>query len=126
MACLCVLRWVDPNGGRDLWRFWRLADEPLGCAEKRRVERCLAGGIEVVGLTEVDLIRRHQADACVVMVLVIPSEEATAKGAGFVDGLEPFEELWLILQGLEVGFLERVVIRGMRPAVDLTELVRPD
>ena len=60
---LCYRRATPRPGTRS---FWRLADGPLGCAEKRRVEGCLAGGVEVVGLTEVDLIRRHQADACVV------------------------------------------------------------
>ena len=93
-----------------------MADEPLGCAEKRGVEGDLAGCVKGVGLPEVDLVGRHQADACVMVVLVIPGCEPSAKGASLVDGLEPFGELWLILQGLEVGFRERVVIRSMRPA----------
>ena len=70
--------------------------------------------LEVGGLP--DLIGRHQADACVVMVLVIPGEEAAAERAGFVDGLEVFGEFGLILQRLEASLRERVVIRGMRPA----------
>ena len=68
------------------------------------------------GLPEVDLIGRHQADACVMMVLVIPSEEATAECAGLVDGLEPSWELRLIFQRLEVGLREGVVVRDVRPA----------
>ena len=116
MGCLLALRRVDPDGGRDLGRFGALADEPLGCAEKCGVERGLAGGVDGGGLPEVDLIRRHQADACVMMVLVIPGEEATAKGTGVVDGLEPFWEFRLIFQGLELGLRERVVVRRMRPA----------
>ena len=117
MDGLRVLWRIDPDSGRDLRGFGALADEPLRRAAERGVKRGLSGGIDCVGLPEVDLIGRHQADACVVMVLVIPGCEPAAKGAGLVDGLEPFGELWLILQGLEVGFRERVVIRGMRPAV---------
>jgi hypothetical protein len=83
--------------------FGTLADESLGGAEKRGVERCLAGGVDCVGLPEVDLVGRHQADACVMMVLVIPSKKTAAERAGLVDSLESFGELRLVFQGLEVG-----------------------
>ena len=53
-----------------------LVDEPFRCVEKRGVKCGLAGGIDDVGLPEVDLVGRHQADACVMMVLIIPCEEA--------------------------------------------------
>ena len=74
--------------------------------------------MDCAGLPEVDLIGRHQADACVMMVLVIPSEEATAECAGLVDGLEPSWELRLIFQRLEVGLRERVIVRDVRPALE--------
>ena len=61
-------------------------------------------------LTEVDLVGRHQADACVMVVLVIPGEEATAECAGLNDGLEPFWELRLVFQRLEMGLREGVVV----------------
>ena len=51
------------------------------------------------------------------MVLIIPGEEAAAEDAGRVDGLKPFGEFRLIFQCLEVGFRERVVIRGVWTAV---------
>ena len=51
------------------------------------------------------------------MVFIIPGEETAAEDAGRVDGLEPFGEFWLIFQCLEVGFRERVVIRGVWTAV---------
>ena len=90
--------------------FWRLADEPLGSAEKRGVKRGLAGGIDDVGLSEVDLVGRHQADACVMMFLVIPGEEAATKCAGLFDRPEPFGEFRLIFQRLEVGLADAVVV----------------
>ena len=110
MCWLRSLGRVDPDGSRDLGWFGALADEPLRGVEKRSVERGLAGGMDCVGLPEVELVGRHQADACVMMVFIIPGEEATAEGAGLNDGLEPFGELWLIFQRLEVGLRERVVV----------------
>ena len=103
MGHLRVLGWVDPNCDGNFWRLWRLAREPLGRAEKRGVEGCLAGDIDVVRLPEVDLIGGHQADSGVVVVLVIPGEETAAEDAGRVDGLKPFGKFWLIFQGLEMG-----------------------
>ncbi|MDP3959845.1 MAG: hypothetical protein Q8Q26_07245 [Pseudorhodobacter sp.] len=90
--------------------------DPLGCAEKRRVKGVLAGGVEGVGLQEVDLIRCLQADARVMTIFVIPGEVAAAERASLVAGLEPFGEFRKIFQRLEVGFGEQFVIRCMWPA----------
>ena len=117
LGWLRFLGWVDPDGSRDLGWFGTLADEPLRGAEKRGVERGLAGCVDCVGLPEVDLVGCHQADACVMMVLVIPGEEAATERAGLVDRPEPFGELWLIFQRLEVSLREGIVVRGVRPAV---------
>jgi len=59
--------------------------------------------MDVVGLTEVDLVGCHQANACVMMVLIIPGEETAAERAGIIDGFEPFGKLGLIFQRLAVG-----------------------
>ncbi len=66
-----------------------MADKPLGCVEERRVEGGLAGGVDLAGMPEVDLLGCHQADACVIIVLIILGEEATAERVGLIDGLEP-------------------------------------
>ena len=71
--------------------------------------------MDCVGLSEVDLVGCHQADSCVMMVFVIPVEEAAAERAGLVDGLESFGEFRMIFQLLEVGLREGVVIRRVRP-----------
>lgn len=85
MDWLCGFQRVDPDRSRDLWRFGAHADKPLRGAEKRGVKRVLAGGVDCVGRPKVDLVGRHQADTCVMMVFVIPGEEAAAKCAGLVD-----------------------------------------
>lgn len=66
--------------------------------------------MDCVGLPEVDLVGRHQTDAWVMMVLVIPGEEAAAERARLVDGFEPLGEFRLIFQRLEVGLREGVVV----------------
>ena len=88
-----------------------------GTSREGSIKRDLAGGMDGAGLPEVDLIWCHQPDARVMMVLIIPREETATEGACPVDGLEPFGEFWLIFQCLEVGFRERVVIRGVWTAV---------
>jgi len=110
LGWLYFLGRVDPDRSRDLRRFGVLADEPLRCAEKRSVERGLAGGVDCIGLPEVELVGGHQADACVMMVARLPGEEATAERAGLNDGPEPFGKFRLVFQGLEVGLRERVVV----------------
>jgi len=81
---------VDPDSSWDLGWFRAHASEPLGRAQERRIKCCLAGGMDGVGLPEVDLVGCHQANACAMMVLVRPGEETAAEGAGLVDGFEPF------------------------------------
>ena len=55
------------------------------------------------------------------MVLVLPGCEPAAKGAGLVDGLEPFGELWLILQGGSVAQITKDSLRDSKVLVGLHE-----
>ena len=63
-----------------------------------------------VGLAVMHLIRGHQADADVMVILVIPGEEAAAEGPGVLDATKTFGELRLIFQGLEMRLREGVVV----------------
>ena len=91
---------VDPDGSRDLGWFWGLADEPLRGAEERRVQGSLAGGVDCARLPEVDMVRFYQAHACVMMFLVMPSEDVAAECAGLFDRPGTFGELRLIFLDL--------------------------
>jgi len=66
-------------GCRDLGRFGLVADEPLWRAEERGVKGGLARDVDCVGLSEVNLVGCHQADACVMIpfagAFVIPHRE---------------------------------------------------
>jgi len=56
-------------------RLWRLFDEAFGIGLKARSRVFWRAGIDLVGLTVVDLVRRHEADAGVVMILIVPIEK---------------------------------------------------
>jgi len=90
---------VDPGGGWFEWRFWRLSDEAFWVRLKGHVESFLAGCVDLVGLTVVDLVWRHQADASMVVILIIPIEEAAAEGLRIFDAAEPLRKLGLASRG---------------------------
>ncbi len=50
----------------------------------------LAGGVNGVDLAIMDLIGGHETDPGMVMVLVVPIEEASAKASGVFDAAETF------------------------------------
>ena len=87
---------VDPGRGWFERWFWRLFDEAFWIGLEGAVEGFLAGCEDLVGLTVVDLVRRHQADASMVMILIIPIEEATAERLCVLDAAEPLRKLRLI------------------------------
>jgi hypothetical protein len=62
------------------------------------------------GLTVMHLVGRHQSDADVMVILIIPGEEVTTEGPGILDTAEAFGELRLVFQGLEMRLRERVVV----------------
>ena len=70
-----------------------------------------------IRLAVVDLVRGHEADPGVMMILVVPVEELAAEGLGILDAAEPAGKARLVLQGFEVALGERVVVRGVRPVV---------
>jgi hypothetical protein len=69
--------------------FWRLFDEAFWIGLEGAVEGFLAGCVDLAGLTVVDLVRRHQTDASMVMILIIPIEEAAAERLRVLDAAEP-------------------------------------
>jgi hypothetical protein len=74
----------------------------------------LAGGVNGVDLAVMHLIRGHETDPGVVMVLIVPIEEAAAETSGVFDAAETFWEFGLVFQGFEVAFGEGIVPRLRR------------
>ena len=75
MALSRADRWIDPSGdwlGR--W-FWWLVDEALWGVAAGPIEGPLAGGVDGLHLAVVDLVRGHEADPSVMVVLVVQSHD---------------------------------------------------
>ncbi len=85
-------------------------DEAFRRIEERGIQCGLSGSIDRFGLSVVDLVRRHQTDTGVMMVLVVPCEEPAAERARLLYGCEVLGKLGLIFQGFEMGFRERVIV----------------
>jgi hypothetical protein len=98
-------------------RFGLLSDEAFRVSVEGAIEGVLAGGVDCISLTVMHLIRRHQADASVVMLLIVPVGEAAAERLGILDTAEALWELGLVFHGFEVAFRKRIVVGRMRPAV---------
>jgi len=103
----------------------RLVHEAPGVFTKRLIEGDLAGGVNGVGLTVVDLVRRHQADPGMVMILVVPVKEASTESFSVLDTAKAFGEPGLILQCLEVAFGERIVVGSVRAVMRSGHAERP-
>jgi hypothetical protein len=63
------------------------------------VEGFLAGCIDLVGLTIMNLVRRHQADASMMMIPIIPIEEAAAECLRILNAAKPLRKLGLASRG---------------------------
>lgn len=69
--------------------------------------------------TGMDGRRGEQADAGVVMVRVIPGEEALAEAPAVLDATKAVGEVGAVLERLELRLGKRVIIARIRPAVGL-------
>ena len=74
------------------------------------VEGYLPRGVDLVSLAVMDLVWCHETDSGMVVVVIIPVEEAAAEGFRVFDAAEAFGKLRLVFQGFEMGFGERVVV----------------
>ena len=70
-------------------------------------------------MAAVDHLGGHQGDPRVTVLGVVPGEERAAEGPGVLDGAEAVGKVGLVLEGLELGLGERVVVGDVRPAVGL-------
>jgi hypothetical protein len=104
---------IDPDGARHGGWFRGFADEAVRGFGEGLVEGVLSLVPDDVDLTVVDLIGGQEADADVMVISIVPAKEVAAERPGLLDGLEALRKLWLVFQGLELRFGERVVVGGM-------------
>jgi len=102
--------WFDPCGGWLGWRFWRLVDDALWVIAACPIEGFLSRSVNGISLAVMDLVWRHEADACVVVFVVIPVEELSAEGLGIRAAAKAAWKALLVRQGLEVAFGERAAV----------------
>ena len=98
-------------------RRWRLVNKALRVLAERAIECVLACGMNCIGLAVVHLVWSDQADPGVMMILIVPVEEAAAEAFGVLNAAEAFGEAGRVLQRLEMTFGERVVVGDVRPNV---------
>jgi len=89
------LGWVDPGRGWHCRWFGQFVDEAFWVCVIGAGKGLLAGGVDGVYLSVMDLIGCHQADAGGVVGLVVPGEERPAEGSGILDAAEAARELRL-------------------------------
>jgi hypothetical protein len=106
--------WVDPCGGWFVGRRWCFFDEAFRVFAERVIEDLLSSGVNDVDLAVMHLVRGHETDPGMVVVLVVPIEELAAETSGILHAAEAFGEAGLILQGFEVALGERVIVGRMR------------
>jgi hypothetical protein len=115
---LSVLLWmvgsVDPRDFRDLRPFGRFADEPFRVFGAGGVEYAGTLVADCLGQTVVDVGGGMQAQPAVAMFIVIPTEVDLAVQSSFLDRAEPAGEVGPVLQRLELGLAERVVVGDVR------------
>jgi hypothetical protein len=80
----------------------------VGC--KGFVQGGLPGGMDGLSRAVVDAVWGHVADARVLMLVVLPGEELLTEGACIGQATEARGEVSSVLQGLELGLAERVVV----------------
>lgn len=73
--------------------------------------------VYLIGKSVMDLSRCHQADACMVVLVVVPCEKRLAKDSGILNGAEAFGKLRTVLQVFELGLGDRVVVTDVGAAV---------
>jgi hypothetical protein len=96
---------------------WWLVDEAFRGVAAGTIEGLLAGGVDGISLAVVNLVRGHDADPSMMVVLVVAVEELAAGGLGILDAAEPTRKARLVLQGLQVAIGEGDVVRGVWPVV---------
>jgi len=112
---------VDPGGSGQRWRDGGLPDEAFGMSGAGGREHLLASAVLMGRLAGVDGLRGEEADAGVAMLGVVPGEEAATERTSILQTAEASGEVRSILEGLELGFGEGVVVGGMGAAVTLRD-----
>ena len=81
-----------------------MANKTFGVSGVRGSEHTFALDLDAVGVAEVDRGRGVETETGVVVLVVVPLEEALAERAAIFHGAESSRKLWAVLECLEVCF----------------------
>ena len=113
--------WVDPGDGGWSLGTWGLTNEAFGMCGVGADEGFVSHGNNLVDAAMVDDCRRQQADAGVVVHVVVPVEQRLAVGARILDRAKAVREARPVFEGLELCLGVRVVVGDARSTVALAD-----
>src|ERR1039457_6231106 len=108
---MCVERTTDPDLGWNREWFRRLAHEAFGVDAIGGIENGFGPVEDEGGLGVGDHGRGEQAQPGVAVFLVVPAEKSLRKSAAVLNASETIRELRPVLQGAELAFRIRIVVR---------------
>ena len=114
--------WIDPNGKRYAGRSRCDALEASRMGGEGGIEREAALRGERGRAAVVHGVGRHECDAGMTMLGVVPAEELLAMRPRIFDRAEARREVGSVLQGLELRLGIRIVIRDVRTAVSFGDV----
>ena len=97
MVIYRFLRRIDPCSRWFGWGLWGFPDEAFRIFSERDIEDLLADFMDGIGLPVVNLVRGHEADAGMVVVLIVPGEEVSTVLFGIFDATKSTGKPWLVL-----------------------------
>ena len=114
-------RRIDPDGGRRSWMGRRAAHETFGVVVICDVKYALASSDDPWGAAMVQVRRRNECNAAVVVALVVPIEKSMARGSSILERAESLGHHRPIEKRPKRGLGEWVVVGDVRPAVALMD-----
>src|SRR5579864_8839360 len=96
-------------------------DKTLGVGLVGGLEGGLALGLHLGRLAGMHHTRREQAEAGVMMLIVVPGKKRVGPSTRVGQAAEEGRKRWMVLKGFELGLRKRVVIRDMRPGVAVAD-----
>jgi hypothetical protein len=92
-------------------------DEAFGVGGVGRIENLCAVSADRVGAAVVDISGCVERDAGVAVLVLVPTEEVTARTVGVFEAAEPGREVGPVRQGADLALAVGFVVRAAGPAV---------
>ena len=108
---------VDPNCFWKTCGFGHAVDESLGIVLPGTLKRLFSGCNDFASLAVVQRCWSQQANAAVIMLVVVPANEFPGELQGIFVASKPLWKFRTVLHCFELAFRERIVVGNMRSTV---------